>query len=101
MLGIESLTPFSLRLSLALMPIATGLLGSLSTSFIKAVTVCFKDDGLSDWPVYVYIFIGIIFGLFQLTAINKSMEIFDQIDTVPIYLGSLILLSISAGAIIL
>jgi len=86
---------------LFLITVAAGLLGSLSMSLIKGVTDTFQNNGLGYFPIYIYIIIGVSVGICQLITVNKSMELYEQVDTIPIYQSSLILLNIAAGAIIL
>lgn len=51
--------------------------------------------------LYVYVVIAISIGVLQLKTINKSMELYEQVDTIPIYQTSLILFNLAAGAIIM
>ena len=70
-------------------------------SFIKGVTEAYKEYGFSNINLYGYCIVALCVGIFQLTMINMSMELYDQVETIPIYQSSLILLQIAAGAVIL
>lgn len=80
---------------------AAGLLGSISMSLIKGVTETFQNDSFSTFQLWIYVVLAISVGIIQLTTLNKSMELYDQVDTIPIYQSSLILFNIAAGAIIM
>ena len=78
-----------------------GLLGSLCMCFIKGITESFKAEGLYGYSLYIYILIALFIAIFQLKFLNKAMENYDQVETIPIYQSSLILLNIASGAIIM
>ena len=84
------------------MTTVAGLLGSISMSFIKGVTETFRHDGLfGGFVLYMYVAVALSIGILQLKSINRSMELYEQVDTIPIYQTSLILLNIAAGAIVM
>ena len=65
---------------------AAGLLGSISMSFIKGVTEIFSNHGFqTGLQLYIYVVIAILIGVLQLTTLNRSMDLYDQVDTIPIY----------------
>lgn len=86
---------------LVLMTCAAGLVGSLSLSFIKGLTESFRQSGLGSSSVWMYMGIALACGGLQLKFINKSMELYDQVETIPIYQSSLILMNICAGTIVM
>ena len=84
------------------MTAGAGLLGSISLSFVKGLTEAYRVDGFTGgYALYIYIAIALAIGILQLNILNKSMELYDQVDTIPIYQSSLILLNIASGAIIM
>ena len=86
---------------LFLVTVAAGLMGSISMSLIKGVTDTYQNNGLSHFSIYIYATVAVCVGICQLITLNKSMELYEQVDTIPIYQSSLILLNIAAGAIIM
>lgn len=56
---------------------------------------------MGGFVLYAYVVIAISIGVLQLKTINKSMELYEQVDTIPIYQTSLILFNLAAGAIIM
>jgi fatty-acid desaturase len=40
-------------------------------------------------------------GILQLKTLNTSMELYDQVETIPVYNSSLIFFNIAAGAIVM
>jgi hypothetical protein len=68
---------------------------------MRGMTLSAKVDGFGSIIPYLYLIVaGSLAGL-QLHSLNVAMENYDQIEIVPIYQTSLILLNIICGAIIL
>lgn len=68
---------------------------------IKGFTEEFRNNDLSSIQSWVFVVVAISVGLVQLKTLNSPMELFDQVDNMPIYQSSLILLNIAAGAIVM
>lgn len=77
-LNMPDTTRSMLRAPLVFMTAGAGLLGSISVIFIKGVTESLADKGLfGGFGFYIFLILGISNGILQLTALNKSMEIYD------------------------
>ena len=83
------------------MATAGGLLGSISSIFFKATTDTLANDGFSSGSLYLFMLFGTLSAALQLVFINKLMEVYEQVEIIPIYQSALILLNILAGAIVL
>eukprot|EP00355_Strombidium_rassoulzadegani_P007882 CAMPEP_0168619692 /NCGR_PEP_ID=MMETSP0449_2-20121227/6739_1 /TAXON_ID=1082188 /ORGANISM="Strombidium rassoulzadegani, Strain ras09" /LENGTH=169 /DNA_ID=CAMNT_0008660647 /DNA_START=234 /DNA_END=743 /DNA_ORIENTATION=+ len=91
-----------LKIPLFLMATGAGLLGSLSMTFLKGMTESFEENGVfGSFSLYGYLILSLCLSVFQLNLLNMTMEIYDQIEIIPIYNSSMILLNICAGAIVL
>jgi hypothetical protein len=91
-----------LKWPLILLTFGAGLLGSLSMSFLKGMTVAFREVGLwGGVTLYIYLILAVTLALKQLSFLNQMMEVYDQIEIVPIYQSSIIMMNICAGAIIM
>ena len=99
---VRNVEPWKLKAPLIFMTMGAGLLGSISLSFVKGLTEALRVDGLGGGVMfYIYTAIALFIGIMQLNILNKSMELYDQVDTIPIYQSSLILLNIASGAIVM
>ena len=91
-----------MRWPLINLTVSAGLSGSITLAFTKAFDDCYYTDGWTgSYQVYIYLSIGISCAIFQLKSITRSMELYDQMDTIPIYQSALIILNICAGSIVL
>ena len=77
-------------------------MGSFSLSLCKGVTETMTHSGfLGDFYFYSFTGAALLCAAGQLKLLNKVMELFEQVDVIPVYQSSLILLNIAAGSIIL
>lgn len=84
------------------MPIVAGLLGGISGSFVRGFTVCLcEHNGLTSLYTWLYFTLLMATALVQLRSLNKAMHLYDQIEIVPIYQASLILLNMLCGSVIM
>ena len=90
-----------IKLPMFLMGTACGLMSSLSMTFLKFFTESLKVHGVSSPVVYIYFSFAIMISALQLKMLNRAMEVYDQVETVPIYQTSLILLNIACGSIVM
>jgi hypothetical protein len=84
------------------MPIVAGLLGGISGSFVRGFTVCLNEhNGLTSLYTWLYFTLLMATALVQLRSLNKAIHLYDQIEIVPIYQASLILLNMLCGSVIM
>lgn len=81
----SKVTPARLKVPLVILTTAAGLLASFSIIFIKGMTSSFEAAGFAFWALYLFVALLITSALQQLRFINLSMEIYDQVDTIPIF----------------
>ena len=85
-----------------LLSVYTGLIGGVQFSFNRGMTICFGlENGLQLAATYIYLCIAGIGALLELFTINKAMHLYKQIQVIPIYETSLIMLNLFCGCIIL
>lgn len=70
-------------------------------TFLKFFTESLKVYGITSPVAYIYFTFAIIISGLQLKMLNRAMEVYDQVETVPIYQTSLILLNIACGSIVM
>lgn len=90
-----------LKIPMTLMSIVAGLVGGLQSSFMRGMTISFQVQGFFDFATIGYLLLAGVIAVLQLVSLNKAMEMYEQIEVVPIYQSSLILLNILCGGIIL
>lgn len=84
------------------MPIIAGLFGGISGSFVRGFTCCLNEkDGFSNPFTWLYFVLMWSASFVQLRNLNRSMALYDQIEIVPIYQASLILLNMLSGVVIM
>lgn len=84
----SSITPFKLKSPLFFVTTGAGLLVSFTIAFIKGMTCSFAADGFNGINIYIFAILTILSSLYQLKFINLSMEIYEQVDTIPIFQSS-------------
>ena len=87
-----------------LLPITTALLAGLLGSLFRGFTISQKPEyGFFNQNCFTYtlFFSGIMLSFFQIRSFNNCIHLYDQLETVPIYESSLILMNTISGAIIL
>jgi hypothetical protein len=100
-LGVDkSITALHLRTSLYTMMTCSGFFVGFTTCFIKAFTTHLGSDGLCS-GFLIFAPLTIASAICQLKFLNFGMEMYDQLDTVPVFQSSEIVANIAAGAIIL
>lgn len=85
-----------------LMGTSAGILGSLLSSFARGVTLALSTENTFEHlQTYVYFLLSVVIAASQILTINRMMRLYPQLEIQPIYLVSLILCNLLAGAIIL
>ena len=83
------------------MSFVAGLIGGLQGSLMRGMTISVEIGGFFSGITLSYLLLALLASLLQLKSLNISMEVYDQVEIVPIYQSALILLNILCGAIIL
>lgn len=84
------------------MSIDAALVGGLTSSFIRGFTISTKfDNGWTLFSTQAYFWIGAICSFFQFKSMNLGLDLFNEVQVIPIYETTLILMNIICGCIIL
>jgi|TARA_B110000285_G_C14620309_1_gene378824 uncharacterized membrane protein len=85
-----------------LLAFIAGVVGGLQTSFLNGMCLSLQKHGSnSAYQTLVFFMVAGIFAALQLKLLNKAMEVYDQVEIIPIYQTSLILFNIVSGSIVL
>lgn len=86
-----------------LMPISTALLAGICCSLFRGCSLSMKvnNGNFVSLTSYTFVTIAVLGSLIYVKLFNNTIHLFDQIDTVPIYESSLIIINILAGAFVL
>ena len=90
------------KLPMVMFCVMTAFVGGLQNSFLRATTISLTIvDGVNMISTLVLLSITLFLTPLQMYLINKSIEFYDQVEVMPIYLTLLIFLNIFCGAVIL
>lgn len=78
------------------------MVASLALTFLKAATIAYNELHFTGGPsLYIYAFIALASGQIELYTLNRAMNLFEQVQYIPIYQSALIFSNIMCGAIIM
>lgn len=89
-----------LKVPMLLLSLNGGIVAGVATSLLKGFTLSYASYGFGGFTM-LYLLVAGSFNFTQLKSLNSAMEIYDQIDIIPIYQTALILFNMMGGAIIL
>jgi len=74
----------------------------MAVTFLKGCTIALKDLGLlGGVSLYVYAAIALMSACLELRFLSKAMELYEQIQYIPIYQSAVLFSNILSGAIIM
>ena len=83
-----------------LLSVNGGVVAGVATALLKGMTLSLETYGFGGYTM-IYLVIALCFNGLQLKTLNIAMELYEQIDIIPIYQTALILFNMMGGAIIL
>ena len=89
-----------LKVPMLVLSLNGGIVAGVATSLLKGFTLSYETYGFGGFTM-LYLLVAVFFNLTQLKSLNSAMEIYDQIDIIPIYQTALILFNMMGGAVIL
>ena len=94
----------TLRTPMLLLPLTTALLGGLLGSLFRGFTISFQPEfGFFHQNHFTYALFGggLFLSFFQVRSFNNCIHLYNQLETIPTYESSLILMNMLSGAIIM
>ena len=99
-----SFKKYRVRLLLLLYPWSSGILSTITSSYIKGVAELLKTNSfvfnLSNPAIYILLFLMVGTLVSQLKFMNMSLQYYNQLEVVPIYQSFVIMSNLMCACII-
>ena len=100
-LDLQKITEARIRAPLVVVTCGGGMLVAFTITFIKGATITLQVEEPINVELTIFIALAVITSLMQLVFINLSMEIYDQIDTIPIFQSAQIVFNLFSGSVVM